>query len=157
MLISSGSTLRRWCLFGLTGPKKLSGAAALGNNSRKLLFNGPHDLFRRGGGKTVIFLEHYPLLSRETTLTKGWKPAQALFLTALDEPLFSRFGGDRLVNLVQQLGLEETENLEHPMITKSIARAQRKLDEKLKEETSWRKARKSGFKSWNNGMEDDRF
>ncbi|MBP9078535.1 MAG: hypothetical protein KBG02_16820 [Haliscomenobacter sp.] len=83
-------------------------------------------------GKTVIFLEHYPLLSREVTLTRGWKPAQALFLTALDEPLFSRFGGDRLVNLVQQLGLEETENLEHPMITKSIARAQRKLDEKLK-------------------------
>lgn len=83
-------------------------------------------------GKTVIFLEHYPLLSREITLTKSWKPAQALFLTALDEPLFSRFGGERLAALVQQLGLEEAENLEHPMITKSIARAQHKLDEKLK-------------------------
>ncbi|MBK8877624.1 MAG: hypothetical protein IPN74_03455 [Haliscomenobacter sp.] len=83
-------------------------------------------------GKTVLFLEHYPLLSREHRIFTGWKPAQVLFLTALDEPLFSRFGGERLVNLVQQLGLEETENLEHPMITKSISRAQRKLDEALK-------------------------
>ncbi len=83
-------------------------------------------------GKTVLFLEHYPLLSRERRLLKGWKPARILFLTALDEPLFSRFGGDRLIELLQRLGLAETENLEHPLITKSIAQAQRKLDGMLK-------------------------
>lgn len=82
--------------------------------------------------KTVIFLEHYPLRSKEEQLMQNWAPQQVLVLNALEEPLFQRFGGARLMELMKKMGMEEYEQIQHPMITRSIAQAQRKLDKMLK-------------------------
>ena len=80
--------------------------------------------------KTVLLLEHYPLKERETTLMESWTPGSVLVLSALDEPLFQRFGGENTIQLMQKLGMGPDEHLEHTLITRSIAQAQEKLASK---------------------------
>ena len=83
-------------------------------------------------GRLVIFLEHYPLRQKETELIRHWKPKEILVLNALDEPLFRHFGGDRILAVVQQLGMSESESLQHPLISNSIERAQQKLAQQVR-------------------------
>lgn len=86
--------------------------------------------------KTVIFLEHYPLLSKEKDLMRQLKAKQYFFLNALDEPLFQQFGGENIVSLMKNLGADEEEPIEHPLITKAIINAQKKMESKVISETS---------------------
>jgi len=81
--------------------------------------------------QTVIFLEHYPIRSKEEVLIKDWNVKQIIFLNALDEPLFQQFGGERMIQMMKTLGVKEGEFLEHSLITKSIENAQHKLEKKV--------------------------
>jgi hypothetical protein len=81
--------------------------------------------------KTVIFLEHYPLPDKEAALIQLWKATKIIILSALDEPLFLHFGGERLTHLMQQMGMKEDEPLEHTLITQAIHNAQQKLAKKV--------------------------
>jgi preprotein translocase subunit SecA len=45
--------------------------------------------------------------------------------------LFKQFGGERIQMMMKQLGVEQQEMLEHPMISKSLENAQRKLEKKV--------------------------
>jgi hypothetical protein len=81
--------------------------------------------------KLVLFFEHYPLLAKETELIERLQLIEAVFYSALDEALFKHFGGDRLVSMVQQLGLSENEAIEHSMITSAIKNAQEKLSKEI--------------------------
>lgn len=80
---------------------------------------------------TVILLEHYPLPQKEAALLSATGPREILVLSALDEPLLKHFGGERLAIIVQKMGLEATEVLEHSMISNSLVRAQQKISEKV--------------------------
>jgi hypothetical protein len=81
--------------------------------------------------QTVIFLEHYPLRSKEEALIKDWNVKQIIFLNALDEPLFQQFGSERIIQMMKALGIKEGEFLEHSLISKSIENAQHKLEKKI--------------------------
>lgn len=81
--------------------------------------------------KTVIFLEHYPLRKKEQTIIQGWQAKEIIFLSALDEPFLQQFGGEKILAIMQQLGIKEEECIEHEIISKSIVRAQEKLEEKI--------------------------
>ena len=81
--------------------------------------------------KTVIFLEHYPLRIEEEKLIQFWNPNEIFVLSSLDEPLFEIFGGQRIVTMMENMGLKDDEQIQHAMITKSIKRAQEKLQEKV--------------------------
>jgi hypothetical protein len=83
-------------------------------------------------GKHIIMLEHYPLPDKETTFFLSLNQQEVVVLSAMDEPLFTAFGGDRIITLMQKLGMKEDEPIEHAMITNSLKNAQRKLEEKLK-------------------------
>ena len=39
------------------------------------------------------------------------------------------FGQDRVSNIMDRMGLKDGENIQHPMVTKSIERAQKKVEE----------------------------
>lgn len=80
---------------------------------------------------TVILLEHHPLIQKETTILSAANPKEILVLSALDEPLFTYFGGERIISLMQKMGLHESETVEHKMISASILRAQQKISEKV--------------------------
>lgn len=51
------------------------------------------------------------------------------FYVALDDNLMRLFGSDRIAKMMDRLGLKEGEVIQHSMITKSIERAQKKVEE----------------------------
>lgn len=79
----------------------------------------------------LIFVEHYPLSEVEQALFLRLNLNKVPVLSSLDEPLFSLFGGEKTIQLMQKLGMKQDEIVSHPMITKSIRSAQRKIAEKV--------------------------
>ncbi|EIM77738.1 preprotein translocase subunit SecA [Nitritalea halalkaliphila LW7] len=51
------------------------------------------------------------------------------FFVSLEDNLMRLFGSERIAKLMDKMGLEEGEVIQHSMITKSIERAQRKVEE----------------------------
>ncbi|MBN1301554.1 MAG: preprotein translocase subunit SecA [Melioribacteraceae bacterium] len=56
-------------------------------------------------------------------------PGTSKFYISLEDDLMRLFGGDRVTAIMSRLGLEEGESIQHPMITKSVERAQKKVEE----------------------------
>lgn len=86
--------------------------------------------------KKLIFLEHFPLRSKEENLILNLNPTQVIVLSSLNEPLFEIFGSDEIIRMMKSLGMKEDEMIEHPMISKSIVKAQRKFEQKIIYENS---------------------
>ncbi len=55
-------------------------------------------------------------------------PGSSRFYLALEDPLMRIFASDRLANMMQKLGMEEGEAIEHPWVNKAIENAQRKVE-----------------------------
>ena len=55
-------------------------------------------------------------------------PGSSRFYLALEDSLMRIFGSDRVSGLMQKLGMEEGEAIEHPWVTKAIENAQRKVE-----------------------------
>jgi preprotein translocase subunit SecA len=51
------------------------------------------------------------------------------FFVSLEDDLMRLFGSDRIAKLMDRMGIEEGEVIQHSMITKSIERAQKKVEE----------------------------
>lgn len=56
-------------------------------------------------------------------------PGSSQFFVSLEDNLMRIFGSERISNLMVRMGIEEGEVIQHSMITKSIERAQRKVEE----------------------------
>ena len=56
-------------------------------------------------------------------------PGSTQFFVSLEDDLMRMFGSARIASLMDRMGLEEGEVIQHSMITKSIERAQRKVEE----------------------------
>ncbi len=56
-------------------------------------------------------------------------PGSSQFYISLEDNLMRIFGSDRISKMMDRLGLQEGEVIQHSMITKSIERAQRKVEE----------------------------
>jgi len=56
-------------------------------------------------------------------------PGSSQFYISLEDDLMRLFGSDRIAKMMDRLGLEEGEVIQHSMITKSIERAQKKVEE----------------------------
>jgi preprotein translocase subunit SecA len=55
-------------------------------------------------------------------------PGSSRFYLSLEDDLMRIFGGDRLMNWMERLGMEEGVPIEHGMVTKSIERAQKQVE-----------------------------
>lgn len=82
-------------------------------------------------GKTPVFAEHHPMLSKEKALFEKLGLTAITIYSALAEPLFKHFGSDKIISMMKQLGMKEDEIIEHNMITKAIRNAQEKIEKKL--------------------------
>ncbi|MGB3466142.1 MAG: hypothetical protein WBA74_12770 [Cyclobacteriaceae bacterium] len=81
--------------------------------------------------ESVYAMEIHPVYSINQSLAERFKDTGLEEITCyvgMDEPLMQIFGSERIIEVLQKLGLEENETLNHPMIDKSIERAQNKLD-----------------------------
>jgi len=56
-------------------------------------------------------------------------PGSSQFFVSLEDSLMRLFGSDRISNLMLKMGIEDGEVIQHSMITKSIERAQKKVEE----------------------------
>ena len=57
-------------------------------------------------------------------------PGSSRFYLSLEDDLMRLFGGDRIKNMMDQLGLEEDEPIENKMVTSSIENAQKRVEER---------------------------
>ncbi len=55
-------------------------------------------------------------------------PGSTRFFLSLEDDLMRLFGSDRIASVMDRLGLQEGEVIQHPMVTKSIERAQKKVE-----------------------------
>lgn len=94
-----------------------------------------HELGRLRSPRAILVAERHPLptenralLLRLEELAPGVVPT---FFSALDEPLMRAFGGARVTALLDSLGLEPDEPIEHAMVQNALANARRKVAERL--------------------------
>ena len=56
-------------------------------------------------------------------------PGSSRFYLALEDDLMRLFGSERIARIMERMGLQEGEVIQHPMITRSVERAQKKVEE----------------------------
>ncbi len=56
-------------------------------------------------------------------------PGSSKFYLSLEDDLMRLFGSARIAGIMERLGLKEGDVIQHPMITRSVQRAQRKVEE----------------------------
>lgn len=56
-------------------------------------------------------------------------PGSSVFYVSLEDDLMRKFGSERIAKVMDRLGFEDGERIESPMISKSIERAQKKVEE----------------------------
>jgi preprotein translocase subunit SecA len=88
---------------------------------------------RKAGGLAIIGTERHESRRVDRQL-RGRSGRQgdvgsSQFFVSLEDNLMRLFGSDRIAKLMDRMGLEEGEVIQHSMITKSIERAQRKVEE----------------------------
>ncbi|NOZ07519.1 MAG: preprotein translocase subunit SecA [FCB group bacterium] len=55
-------------------------------------------------------------------------PGESVFFLSLEDDLMRLFGSDRIAKIMDRLGIDEGEVITHSMVTKSIGRAQKKVE-----------------------------
>ena len=56
-------------------------------------------------------------------------PGTTKFFISLEDDLMRIFGSDRITNIMSRIGMEDGEAIQHPLITRSVERAQKKVEE----------------------------
>src|SRR5690606_17608274 len=88
---------------------------------------------RAAGGLAIIGTERHESrrVDRQLRGRSGRQgdPGSSQFFVSLEDSLMRLFGSERIAKLMDRMGLEEGEVIQHSMITKSIERAQRKVEE----------------------------
>jgi len=57
-------------------------------------------------------------------------PGESIFYLSLEDDLMRLFGSDRIAKVMDRMGVEEGEVITHSLVTKSIERAQKKIEER---------------------------
>jgi preprotein translocase subunit SecA len=88
---------------------------------------------RNAGGLAIIGTERHESRRVDRQLRgragRQGDPGSSQFFVSLEDDLMRLFGSDRIAGLMDRLGLKEGEVIQHSLITKSIERAQRKVEE----------------------------
>ncbi len=88
---------------------------------------------KEAGGLAIIGTERHDSrrVDRQLRGRSGRQgdPGSSQFFVSLEDDLMRLFSSDRIVRVMDRLGLEEGEVIQHSMITKSIERAQKKVEE----------------------------
>jgi preprotein translocase subunit SecA len=56
-------------------------------------------------------------------------PGSSHFFISLEDDLMRLFGADRIVKMMERMGLEEDQELEHPLLNRSVQSAQKRVEE----------------------------
>jgi len=88
---------------------------------------------KEAGGLAIIGTERHESrrVDRQLRGRSGRQgdPGSSQFFVSLEDDLMRLFGSERIAGIMDRLGLKEGEVIQHSMITKSIERAQKKVEE----------------------------
>lgn len=88
----------------------------------------------------VLFAEHYPLFEKENSIISSMgmlgKKCSYCFYLAFDEPVLQKFGAEKILALLSQLGIKEDEVISHPLISKAVVNIQKKIESEITNELS---------------------
>ena len=91
-----------------------------------------HDQVLAAGGLHVIGTERHESRRIDNQLRgrsgRQGDPGSSRFYLSLEDNLMRIFASDRVKGLMQKLGMEEGEAIEHPWVTRAIENAQRKVE-----------------------------
>jgi len=91
-----------------------------------------HDQVLASGGLHVIGTERHESRRIDNQLRgrsgRQGDPGSSRFYLSLEDNLMRIFASDRVKGLMQKLGMEEGEAIEHPWVTRAIENAQRKVE-----------------------------
>ncbi len=92
-----------------------------------------HPKVKASGGLAIIGTERHESRRVDRQLRgragRQGDPGSSQFFVSLEDDLMRLFGSDRIARMMDRLGLKEGEVIQHSMITKSIERAQKKVEE----------------------------
>ncbi|MBK6525275.1 MAG: preprotein translocase subunit SecA [Crocinitomicaceae bacterium] len=87
----------------------------------------------KAGGLAIIGTERHDSRRVDRQLRgragRQGDPGSSQFFVSLEDGLMRRFGSDRIAKIMDRMGYKEGEVIQHNMITKSIERAQKKVEE----------------------------
>ena len=91
------------------------------------------DKVKQAGGLAIIGTERHDSrrVDRQLRGRSGRQgdPGSSQFYVSLEDNLMRLFGSERVAKVMDRMGLEEGEVIQHSMMTKSIERAQKKVEE----------------------------
>ena len=91
------------------------------------------DQVKEAGGLAIIGTERHDSrrVDRQLRGRSGRQgdPGSSIFYVSLEDKLMRLFGSEKIAGIVDRLGMEENEALEHSMLSSSIERAQKKVEE----------------------------
>ena len=91
------------------------------------------DEVKAAGGLAIIGTERHDSRRVDRQLRgragRQGDPGSSQFFVSLEDNLMRLFGSDRIAKMMDRMGVEEGEVIQHSMITKSIERAQKKVEE----------------------------
>ena len=87
---------------------------------------------REAGGLKIIGTERHESRRIDNQLRgragRQGDPGESRFFISLEDDLMRLFGSDRLMAVFNSLGVEETQEIQHPMLTKTIENAQKRIE-----------------------------
>ncbi len=93
-----------------------------------------HDKVLAAGGLHIIGSERHESRRIDNQLRgragRQGDPGSSRFYLALDDPLLKIFAGDRLNTIMVRLKMPEGEAIEHPLVSRSLESAQRKVEQR---------------------------
>ncbi|MEI8225802.1 MAG: preprotein translocase subunit SecA [Bacteroidota bacterium] len=88
---------------------------------------------RQAGGLAIVGTERHESRRVDRQLRgragRQGDPGSSQFFVSLEDELMRLFGSERIAGIMDKLGLKDGEMIQHSMITKSIERAQKKVEE----------------------------
>ena len=88
---------------------------------------------KEAGGLAIIGTERHESrrVDRQLRGRSGRQgdPGSSQFYVSLEDNLMRMFGSERIAGIMDKMGLQEGEVIQHPMITKQIEKAQKKVEE----------------------------
>ncbi|MBQ5576853.1 MAG: preprotein translocase subunit SecA [Bacteroidales bacterium] len=91
------------------------------------------DEVKAAGGLAIIGTERHESRRVDRQLRgragRQGDPGSSQFFVSLEDNLMRLFGSDRIAALMDRMGIEEGEVIQHKIVTKSIERAQKKVEE----------------------------
>ncbi|MCK9218470.1 MAG: preprotein translocase subunit SecA [Bacteroidales bacterium] len=88
---------------------------------------------KEAGGLAIIGTERHESRRVDRQLRgragRQGDPGSSQFFVSLDDDLMRMFGSERIAKIMDRMGIKDGEVIQHPMITRSIERAQKKVEE----------------------------